>query len=216
MEERQAAEDDVAGLDLAGGAGGDVGVAVQVAVRQLGALRLAGGAGGVEDHRGVVLLRVGQAGRGLVLAEHRRERLRLDLEQLGAGVGGAVARLGGEAVPGEQDPGSGVLEVEGDLAPLQQHVHRHDDAAGAQHPVVGDGELEHVGQHHADPLARAQSPGQQQGGEPGAAVVELGIGEDALAEPDGRAVGHPCGALGDDRCQVQTHRFSSRRFPGRV
>ena len=94
----------------------------------------------------------------LVLGQRRREARRLDLDQLDAGVGGALARLGGEAVPGEQQLRAGVLQVEGDLAPLQQHVHRHDDAAGAQHAVVGDRELGDVGQHHADPVARLDAP----------------------------------------------------------
>ena len=40
---------------------------------------------------------------------------------------GARPGLLGEAVPGEQQLRPGVLQVEGDLAPLQQHVHRHDD-----------------------------------------------------------------------------------------
>ena len=99
-------------------------------------------------------------------ASSRGEGRRLDLDQLGAGVGGAVARLGAEAVPGEQQLGARVLQVEGDLAPLEQHVHRHDDAAGPQHAVVGDRELGDVGQHHPDPVARldalrraAASPG---------------------------------------------------------
>ena len=79
---------------------------------------------------------------GSCSASSRREALRLDLDQLGAGVGGPAAGLLGEAVPGEQQLRAGVLQVEGDLAPLQQHVHRHDHAAGAQHAVVGDRELE--------------------------------------------------------------------------
>ena len=74
VEERQGAEDDVAGADLAGRAGGDVGVAGEVGVGQLGALRLAGRARGVEDHRGVVLGGVGEAGRRLERGEQRRRR----------------------------------------------------------------------------------------------------------------------------------------------
>ena len=65
------------------------------------------------------------------------ELARLDEDALGAGLGSAPG-LGvlGEALPGEQQLGARVLQVEGHLALLEQHVHRHDDAAGAQHAVV--------------------------------------------------------------------------------
>ena len=56
-------------------------------------------------------------------------------------------------MPGEQQLRPRVLQVEGDLAPFKQHVHRHDDAARAQDPVVGEEELRHVRQHHPDPVA---------------------------------------------------------------
>src|ERR1700709_525228 len=81
VKERQAAEDDVAGGDFGGGAGGDVGVAVQVGVGELGPLRLAGGAGGVEDHRGVVLGGVRQAGGGLALGQQGGDARRLHPRQ---------------------------------------------------------------------------------------------------------------------------------------
>src|SRR6185437_5038616 len=60
-----------------------------------------------------------------------------------------ISRLVFERVPGEDQPGAAVAEVERDLAPLEQHVHRHDDAAGAQHRVVDDRELGDVGEHHS-------------------------------------------------------------------
>ena len=153
VEERQRAEDDVAGVDLAGRARRDVGVAGEVVVGQLGALRAAGGARGVEDHRRVVVGDLGEALDRRQRLQRRGEGRRLDLDQLGAGVGGAVAGLAAEPVPGKQQLRAGVVEVVGDLAPLQQDVHRDDDPPGSQHAVVGDGELGHVRQHHPDPVA---------------------------------------------------------------
>ena len=115
----------------------------------------------------------------------------------------------GEAVPGEQQLRAGVLEVEGDLAPLQQHVHRHDDAAGAEHAVVGDRELEDVGQHHPDPVALLQPFLAQQRRQAGAAVVEFAR-RSARAAPRRTAdrLRRPLGALGDDRSEIQAHRSS--------
>jgi hypothetical protein len=47
VEERQAAHDHIAGAGLQHGGGGELGVAGQVRVRELGALRLAGGSRGI-------------------------------------------------------------------------------------------------------------------------------------------------------------------------
>ena len=107
---------------------GDVGVAGEVEVGQLGALRLAGRARGVEDHRGVVLGGLGQARRRLERSPAVAAKAAGSTSISSAPASAAPSRASSaEAVPGEQQLGAGVLEVEGDLAPLQQHVHRHDD-----------------------------------------------------------------------------------------
>src|SRR6185436_2195288 len=111
------------GADLAGRATGDVGVAEEVCVSQLRALRLAGRTGGVEDDRGVVLGRVGELRSGalsLVYRGQRRtgsreqggERGGLDLDELRAGISGSLSRFFGEPVPGEQQLCPRVLQVE--------------------------------------------------------------------------------------------------------
>jgi hypothetical protein len=181
----------------------------EVEVGQLGALRLAGGAGGIEDHRGVVLVGVGEGRLGLAVAEQLGEGLGLDLDQLRPGLGGSLPGLLGEAVPGEQQLRAGVLEVEGDLAPLQEHVHRHHDAAGAEDAVVADRELEHVRQHQPDSVAPPQALLAQQRGEPGAVVVELAVGQLERAEADGDRRRGRGGGIGDDRRKVQAHLSSS-------
>ena len=212
MEEGEGAENDVARGDIGGGAGGDVGVAREVEVGELRSLRFAGGAGGVEDDSGVLFVGLGDLGVRFKLAEHLGKRCRLDLDHLYACVLGATARLLGEAVPGEQQLRAGVLEVEGDLAPLQQHVHRHHDATGAEDAVVGDRELEDVGQHHPDAVALLQALLVQQRRQAGAAVVEFGVGQLQGAEPDGDRLRRPRGAIGEDRSEIQAHHSSRSKL----
>ena len=174
-------------------------------VGQLGALRLARGARGVEEHRDVLRGGAGQARGWFEDRQRCGEGSRLDLDQLCPGVGGSHSRLLGEAVPGEQELRARVLQVEGDLSPLQEHVHRHDDATGAQHAVVGDREVGDVGQHHPDPVPRRDPPLPQQRRQAGAAVVELRVAQPDLAEPDRRRPRRPLGAGGEQRCEVEPH-----------
>jgi hypothetical protein len=58
----------------------------------------------------------------------------LDQHEVGAGALGAG--LGGllEVAPGEEDLGARVFDVEADLAALEEHVHRHHDAARRSTP----------------------------------------------------------------------------------
>jgi hypothetical protein len=124
----------------------------------------------------------------------------------------------------------------GDLARLEQRVHRDDRAAGAQHAVVEDRELRHVRQHDADRVARPQAARAQPPGGPGAEVVELRVGQDRVVEPDGGAVrvhlrglaqvkgqvGHddhaPTGTAGDlfmvFRRREDLHSRADNAFPG--
>ena len=118
--------------------------------------------------------------------EQASERLGLDDDALGPDLGRALLS-GGSAncVPGEDQLGLGVAEVERDLALLEQHVHRHDDAAGAEHAVVGDRELGDVREHDPDPVAGLDAALLQQSGNAGAGVVELGVGEHLMVEAQG-------------------------------
>ena len=108
---------------------------------QFGALRRAGGPRRVQDHRGVVGIAVDDLAPGLDARQHLLELAGLDHDALGAGLLRAGVRVVGEALPGEQQLRPGIAEIEGDLAALEEHVHRHHNAAGAQHPVVADGEV---------------------------------------------------------------------------
>ena len=136
---------------------GPSGVERQVGVGELGTLGLARGARRVEQHRGVIVGRVGDGrvrrGRAHLLLEVAR----LDEQALGARLLGAGLGVVGEPVPGEDQLGPRVRQVVGDLALLEQHVHRHDDAAGPQHAVVADREVRDVGQHDPDPVAALEA-----------------------------------------------------------
>ena len=59
---------------------------------------------------------------------------------LGAGVGGV-----GELVPGQDYAGSGVTEIERDLALLEQRVHWHDGGADTQRAVVAEAKCATLG-----------------------------------------------------------------------
>jgi hypothetical protein len=47
------------------------------------------------------------------------------------------------------------------------------DAAGLQHAVIGDRELRHVGQHHADPVTDLKAIREQQRSQPGSGITKL-------------------------------------------
>ena len=86
-------------------------------------------------------------------AEQLLERAGRDDHALGARVLRAGLRILRETLPGEQQLRTRVAQVERDLASLEQHVHRHDDAARAQHPVVTDREVRNVREHDPDAIA---------------------------------------------------------------
>src|SRR5271165_5201743 len=153
MKQRQPAEDHVlrARADEVGTH--HLGVAGEVGVGELGALRLAGRAGCIEEHCGVLAGPV----RDLVLrgggGEEIAEAGRIDDDRLRVRVLGAAARFVRELMPGKDQPGPGVAEVISHLPPLEQRVHRDDHTACAEHAIVGDGELGDVGLHDPDPVA---------------------------------------------------------------
>ena len=119
---------------------------------------------------------------------------------LGAGAGGV-----GEGVPGQEDLRPGVAEVKGDLALLQQAVHRHDGRAGAQRAVVADREVRDVGQHEPDAVARLDALGAQQRSRARGRDVERGVGQFALVELDRHAVGVFGGAAAEEVGKVRHH-----------
>ena len=102
---------------------------------------------GVEDHGRIVVRPLHDLGPRPGLAHDALELSGLDQHALGAGVIGARLRILSETVPGKKQPGAGVAQVERDLAPLEQHVHRDHYAAGAQYAEVADGEVGDVRQH---------------------------------------------------------------------
>ena len=113
----------------------------------------------------------------------------LDQDRLGAGLLGALRRGLAEAVPREDDLRARVLEVERDLAALEQHVHRHDDAARAQDAVVDDREVRDVREHDPDAVAGLEALLLQQAGDARGALVEHGVVDDGVVELERRPVG---------------------------
>ena len=187
VEQRERAEHDITGREREQ-AGRDLGVADQVGVGQLGTLGRAGGARRVEDDGGVLRVAPGdpvlRGGGGQQCLELARPHQHAS----GARGGRAGHGLGREAVPRQHHRGLRITQVERHLTRLQQHVHRHDHAASAQDAVVHGGELRHVGQHAAHPVARPDTPVAQQRRDPGAGLVELRKGQRRLAEADRRSV----------------------------
>src|SRR5215216_349210 len=210
VEQRERAEDDV----FLGGLGErldvDLGVLLEVAVRELGALRRAGRAARVEDHRGVAGVDVGDVVIGLRLARQLLELAGLDRDDLGARLLGAGAGGLAEVVPGEQVPRPRVLEVERNLAALEQHVHRDDDAAPAQDPVVDEREVRDIREHDPDAIAPLKALLLEQVRDPRGALVEQGVVDDGVVELDRRAVAELLGGLRHDARKVLAHRFLPR------
>ena len=119
---------------------------------RLGALRVPGRARGVKDHRGVGVAGVRDpevgGGGGEQIGEATPSTTMVSAPACSAPPG-----LLGEPVPREQQPGPGVAQVVGDLPPLEQRVHRDDDAARPEHAVVLDRDLGDVGHREANPVA---------------------------------------------------------------
>ena len=151
---------------------------------------LPGCARGVEDHRGVVVGPVRQPGRpasrsragcrtwpGRPRSPRRQPPSRRPRLQRRPPCQAKITRR------------AGVAQVVGDLAGLEQRVHRHHDAARPQHAEVDDGELRDVGQHEPDPVARPEVTGREQAGDASARVVEVAIGEGVLGEADRHPIG---------------------------
>ena len=204
MKQRQRAEDHVVLVGLEQTVR-RLGVGEHVVVGQLGALGLAGSPRRVEDHRRVGAVALGELAVGLGVGEQLLELTRLDEDDLGVGVLGAL--LGGlaEVAPREQPLGLGVLEVELDLAALEQHVHRDDGAARAQDAVVGDREVRDVREHDPDAVAGLEPLRLQEARHAGAALVD-GLPVDlCVVELVGDALRDPLRGLGDDRRQVGAH-----------
>src|SRR5919106_800572 len=141
-----------------------------------------------------------------VLEDQLLEVARLDEDTLGPGLGGALLGRIGEVVPGEQQLRAAVPDVELDLARLEQHVHRHHDAAGPQDRVVDRGEVGDVGEHQPDPVARLEPLRPEQRREARARPVEHRVAELDVVELEGRAVAVLGRRLGKDRGQVLAHR----------
>ncbi len=166
-----------------------LGVADEVAVGELGALRVAGRAGGVEDHRGVLVVTL----HDLVIRGDRGQQIGeaapVHDDGFRLGLFGAAAGLVRERMPGEHQPGPGVAQIIGDLPRLEQRVHRDDHAAGAEHPVVHHGDLGDVRPHDPHPVARFETAFVQQPGDLGARLVQGPVGHRGVVHPHG----HPSG-----------------------
>ncbi len=191
VEQRERAEDHVVLGDLGERVGRDLAVGLEVRVRELGALGRAGRTARVEDHGGVVGVDVRDLAERLGLGQQLLERAGLDGDQLGAGLLGAGGGGLLEVAPAEHDLGARVLQVERDLAALEQHVHRDDDAARTQHAVVGEREVRDVREHDPDPVALLHPLGLEQPGDPRAALVEGVVVDDDVVELQGGPVAEP-------------------------
>ncbi len=96
-------------------------------------------------------------------------------------------------------------QVELDLAALEQHVHRHHDAAGAQHAVVDDAEVRDVREHDPDAVARLEPALLQQPGDPCGALVEHGVVGHRVVELEGGPVPMLGGGLGEQLGEALGH-----------
>ena len=111
---------------------------------QFRALGRPGGAGGVEHHSRVVGIAVHEFP-GFVGHQFRDETRGTDGDVVNASVGRTLASFLVDAVPSEEDLGVRVAQDEGELATLVQRIHRYNNAAGPEDPVVDNRHLRDVG-----------------------------------------------------------------------
>jgi hypothetical protein len=82
-----------------------------------------------------------------------------------------------------------------DLAPFEQRVHRHDDAAEPQRPVVGDREVRDVRQHDADAVVDADAELAQPAGGARGGLVERSVVDLEVVELDRDVLGAAGGCI---------------------
>ena len=174
-------------------------------MRELGALGRAGGARGIQDHGVVITGLVRHRGRRGEPGEQRVQIGLVDLEDLRARPGGALGCFHRRLVPGEQDFRAGIPDVVGDLAALQQRVHRHDDGPGGERTVEGDREGGHVRQHDADPVTRHNPQRRQQGRRAACGVPQLRVAQHQVVQAHSRALAMIGRRLRKHGTQVRHH-----------
>jgi len=174
----------------------------QVRMGQLRALRRSGRPRGVEDHGRVGVVDLGGVGDRRCAPDLLLELAGLDERALGAGVLRAGLRVLSEPIPREQLLCARVAQVESDLAMLEQHVHRDDDATGSQHAVVTDGEVGNVREHDPDAVAGLEAVLAEQSGDVRARAVELGVRELGVVELDRYTLGFGSCGFGEDAGEI--------------
>ena len=165
-------------------------VAVQVGVGELGALRLAGGAARCRGSpRCPRRARSTTSRTGSCSASSFSNSPGLTRISSAPALSAPASAASAKSPQANTIFAPGVLEVEAHLAALQQHVHRHHDAAGAQDPVVDRGEVGDVREHQPDAVARLQALRLQQARHPRAALVEHRVAQLDVVQLEGRLVG---------------------------
>jgi len=127
----------------------------------------------------------------------------IDDEWADLGEGQRLLHYGRELAVGDQNPGVGVIELEGHDGGIQPGVHRVKDGTGHGHAVVGFEHRRHVGEHHRHGVAGADAALCQCGGKPPAAIVEGAVVESLMAVDDSRVARPDVSCARDQRkgCQ---------------
>jgi hypothetical protein len=92
-------------------------------------------------------------------------------------------------MPREDQPRSRVGQVVRDLSRLEQRVHRDNDRAGPEHPVVDGGKRRDVRQHQADPVTGPDAVRGEQTRDPGAVLGQLRVADGVGIQPQSWALG---------------------------
>ncbi len=203
MEEGKAPQDHVSPVEAEQGRRGDLSVAAQVEVGELGPLRVAGGPRGVENDRGVLSGAAGEDRIGIERGEDPVELARCHVDRQSGSGPGCIGDLAGNFVPDEEETGARVLQVVLDLPRLEQQVHGHHHSPSPQHAVVDGRERGDVGQHDPGPVTRQEARRAQQAGDAPRRLVEFGVGEDGFVQAEGPVVRVPGGSLDEAECKVR-------------
>ncbi len=153
----------------------------KVSVCELGALGLTCGAAGVQDDRSISRVGRDQHILARVLAEEFGQVVDGNGEFACGDVVEAAPRIVGQVgISKKVSTRARIAKMVGDFSALQHGVHRYDDRARLQDPVIDDGELENIRDTHRDSITGVDATANQQRCDLIGRSVDLTVGHPAV------------------------------------
>ena len=147
---------------------------------ELGTLGLAGGPRGVQDHRGRIASLLGNLLQWLGLCQLSVELTGNSDDRLGPRQTRRLCGFLGKEREDHCDLGAAVVPDVGDLARLEQRIHRDGDRPDPQDRVVDNREVDDVRHDHRDPITGLHTAITEDGREPRYGCVEAAVAQCGL------------------------------------